>query len=431
MLAIMGILAMVGMKAYTMAVTKHKANELIYEAQKRAASVAMQITAGRNGLSIAEFTNPTGYTFGVEKNPYNANQFNITIDAVDSDVCAQMQNAAGAGTSLRVISSNCTTLTFNNDLSITEYPSDYNTNKGLCNANGFKSCVYGDNGIGRNCLQSGADCCVGIDYDSKCQTCQAANGAISNTTLEGSSCIYTRQDSTTTTGICKSGMCVDADVTAGTACTSNDQCGGTGSGYYCAITYDESTNLNVASVNNTETACYKNLTGTCTLLNAATRQTVSERALLTQAGFPPTLVRGPALNWWSANNWCQAQGKHLLNVSEIDCHRKTSNPATNNTVVQAAENWAYCCKNGQACLQESWDTTLWNGKNILTGKGEEVAKFADKIVALRKAFGNNYLWTASPYGNTSQNSCYAFGVGPKIGYVYSLSRYKTYTPLCE
>ena len=87
MLAIMGILAMVGMKAYTMAVTKHKANELIYEAQKRAASVAMQITAGRDGLSIAEFTNPTGYTFGVEPNPENTNQFNISIDAVDSDVC--------------------------------------------------------------------------------------------------------------------------------------------------------------------------------------------------------------------------------------------------------------------------------------------------------------------------------------------------------
>ena len=33
MLAIMGILAMVGIKGYTYAITKHKANELVYEAQ--------------------------------------------------------------------------------------------------------------------------------------------------------------------------------------------------------------------------------------------------------------------------------------------------------------------------------------------------------------------------------------------------------------
>ena len=41
MLAVMSVLALTGVKAYTYAMNKHRANELIYEAQKRASAIAM------------------------------------------------------------------------------------------------------------------------------------------------------------------------------------------------------------------------------------------------------------------------------------------------------------------------------------------------------------------------------------------------------
>ena len=57
-LAVMAVIGMVGVKMYTNAMHKHRANELIYEAQKRATMVAMQITAGQENLSITGFKDP-------------------------------------------------------------------------------------------------------------------------------------------------------------------------------------------------------------------------------------------------------------------------------------------------------------------------------------------------------------------------------------
>ena len=426
-LAIMGIVGMVGVRMYTSAMNKHRANELIYEAQKRATMVAMQITAGQENLSVANFPNPTGYTFGVEKNPLNSNQFNITITGVDSKVCEHMKTAVGSATPIRVISASCDTVTFNNDLSTTSYASDYNLDKDACNANGFESCAYGDNGVGRNCLQSGQNCCVHVEYDNQCQTCNSPNGAVSNRS-NTTPCDFDGDG--VNDSLCNTGVCVNPNVTAGATCTSNADCGGAGSGYYCAITYTEANNLNGTSYDNINKSCYQNLIGTCTLMPRPTRLTASQEALLKRAGFPTTTVIGPKINWWSANNWCLTQGKHLMDVSEMDCHRKTDNVATNNAVVQAGGQYAYCCQDGQSCQQSSWDD-LWDGKNILDGKAGEVAKFADKMVALRKAFGKTHFWTSSPYWNTSENSCNVFLVYLNFGYVYSRGRGDNFYALCE
>ena len=423
-LAIMGIVGMVGVRMYTSAMNKHRANELIYEAQKRATMVAMQITAGQENLSITNFTNPTGYTFGVEKNPNNANQFNITMTGVDSKVCEHMKTAVGPATPIRVISNTCDMLTFNNDLSTTAYASDYSLDKDACTSNGFKSCANGDNGAGRKCIQSGADCCVGIEYNEQCETCNSLNGVLSNITLEGNSCTHTRQDNTMTTGICKSGTCVDADVTEGATCTSNADCGGTGSGYYCLITYSADANLNSSldgTLNTTETVCYRNLKGTCAVVSGQTRQTASKWSTLIKAGFPSTLIQGPKLNWWSANNWCLAQGKHLLDISEIECYRQ------GHSLINSGGTWAYCCKKGQTCGQSNW---VWSGTTI--ADAEKVAKFSDKIVALRKAYSPSYFWTASSYANNSSNSCYAFLISTGGGYAdHAGYRYRTEAVLCK
>ena len=425
-LAIMGIVGMVGVKMYTTAMNKHRANELIYEAQKRATMVAMQITAGQENLSITNFTNPTGYVFGVEKNPNNANQFNITITGVDSKVCNQMKTAVGSGTPVRLISEFCDKLTFNNDLSTMAYPSDYKT-KTACQSNSYKWCTKGDNGTGTKCVLDGSDCCTDVSYNAQCQSCDMATGAVSNTAKEGNSCVRTFADNTTPPGICKSGICVDPNVTDGATCTSNADCGGTGSGYYCLITYKAANNLNSSlngSENMTEQACYHDLTGTCTPVTGRTRLTISQQALLMQAGFPTTFVKGPSMNWWSANNWCQAQEKQLINVEDMNCYRGGT------ALVKGGETGSiYCCKSGQTC--KAWGQ-FWNGKEIVDGKAEEIAKYSDKMVALKRTLGE-YFWTASPIGaNASQNSCYVFRVAIAAGTVYHCTRSSGYpNALCQ
>ena len=48
-LAIMGVLSIGGIAGYTIAMNKYRANEILNEAQKRAALVAAQIAAGNEG----------------------------------------------------------------------------------------------------------------------------------------------------------------------------------------------------------------------------------------------------------------------------------------------------------------------------------------------------------------------------------------------
>ena len=55
MLAIVGILSVVGMMGYTSAMDKNRANTLIQEAQKRAVIVAGQIGFNNQTPSLAEF----------------------------------------------------------------------------------------------------------------------------------------------------------------------------------------------------------------------------------------------------------------------------------------------------------------------------------------------------------------------------------------
>ena len=405
MLAIMGILSVAGVAMYNSAMNKHRANELIYEAQKRATTVAMQITAGRDTLSIGEFPNPSRYVFGVEKNPNNANQFNITIDAVPTDICTQMKTAVGPATAIRIISNDCTKLTFNNDLSTKAYASDYNADQTACKNAGNTWCAYGDNGAGTKCAEgANADCCFGMEYDTRCQKCTASGyvNPLANTTP----CDFDGDG--VNDSLCNNGVCVDPNVTNGAECTTNADCGGVGSGYYCKITYTED-NLN-GKLDSVNTSCFKDLKGTCSVLPHEKRLTASEKSILKKVGLDSALIiLAPNLNWWSANNWCQAQGKRLLNMTEMECYH-----GADNTLIQPGQTKDYCCKQGESCQQSNWNARLWDGKNILPGKEKEVAKYADKMVALRKVIGGGHMWTASPYGNTSQNSCYVFGI-----YTYS------------
>ena len=128
-LAVIGVLSVAGIAGYTTAMNKHRANELLNEASKRAVISVAQIAAGRTP-SISEFTNPLDHNFEL-KGPDGTSawkdtdkQFSITISGVGEAVCQQMKNALGGvikGFKPDTCADNATViLTFNNDLSAGE-----------------------------------------------------------------------------------------------------------------------------------------------------------------------------------------------------------------------------------------------------------------------------------------------------------------------
>ncbi len=130
-LAVMGVLSVAGIAGFNSAMNRHRANELLYEASKRATVVAMQVASGNGSqLFVAEFGD----------NSWNVttdnltNQFGIKSPSVGAEVCRQVVNSVGTGTVVRKVlsgttdatndASKCTdatiTLVYNNDLSATD-----------------------------------------------------------------------------------------------------------------------------------------------------------------------------------------------------------------------------------------------------------------------------------------------------------------------
>ena len=402
-LAIMGIVGMVGVKMYTSAMNKHKANELIYEAQKRATMVAMQITAGQENLSITNFTNPTGYTFGVKKE--NDKQFVLTLEGVAPDICIQMKTNDGGASPIRRISENCSEIFFNDDLSNIGEEKCVGAGKIWCASTGL-------------CSDTGACCATKDCTASSCpdESSTSGQGGTTGVFVNGNEC-----------------KCPEDTFYNGASCVSQpaschdwtkNECG---FGYYCDFTYnDNNLNPNLNHIKNTsEKECFHDLSGTCKKITPVfSTPTADNILILKNAGLKSTLVMGERMHWWSAFNWCLGQGKKLLDVTELKCYYQ------GNTLVKEGNYGGYCCKKGSLCNQSTWDT-FWNGRTIVNK--DEVEKYADTVVAIRKVYGVESFWTASTQlANGSPNSCYALLFYATRGDLYGNGgRSGTVRPLCE
>ena len=152
-LAVMGILSVVGISAFNSAMERHRANTLIQEAQKRAVVVAGQIGFNNQTPSLAEFspynTTSSG-TFGDVKTTGLTGQFGISVSNVNKSICQNILNTIGDKTPIRRLSHETTPTTpitscdednaflfiYNNDMqggeSDTEYATDDSSCKSVC-----------------------------------------------------------------------------------------------------------------------------------------------------------------------------------------------------------------------------------------------------------------------------------------------------------
>lgn len=177
-LAVIGVLSVAGIAGYTNAMNKHRANELLNEASKRAAIVAMQITSGKagTGLSVAEFTNPSGYKFGVDTSyAAGGKTFSLTLSKdpsgnIDNAICNQMIAATGTNSVMQV-APGCGTITFNADMS-----------KGGGSSGGSATCTETPTGC-QECVSGEI-----VDSDAKCGTAQVCVDGTCTADLTGSGC---------------------------------------------------------------------------------------------------------------------------------------------------------------------------------------------------------------------------------------------------
>ena len=125
-LAIMGLLSLVAVKAYMTAMRNHRANELIYEANKRAAVVAMQFASGKTTASALEFSGHSTFPGGTFEDTaaisLESGQFKIKMNALSPDMCEKLQQMVGEDTKVRGVECNLAktgraAFVFNEDLS--------------------------------------------------------------------------------------------------------------------------------------------------------------------------------------------------------------------------------------------------------------------------------------------------------------------------
>ena len=191
-LAIIGVLSVVGLAVYRVAIDKHRANTLLNEAQKRAIIVATQFLSGREFASITDFSDHSvfpGGTFddGAEIKLENG-QFKIPLTEVFPEVCQQMKNMIGSESFIKKVV--CSTSTkgwgqfiFNADGSNTVLLGQ------LCNTAQDIYCQYGqicntDGKVAGQCLdkKDSSECLINADCPSGkyCKVTATSNTNITN-----------------------------------------------------------------------------------------------------------------------------------------------------------------------------------------------------------------------------------------------------------
>ena len=184
-LAIIGVLSAGGVYGYGVAMKKHKANELLYQASMLASSIAAQIASGKTDLVLENFGNSSNGSFSSVKGPDGSSnyqsgddKFTMQITGMDSAVCKQMQGMKGG--TVRSVSCGTpdangkvtATLTYNKDLSTGPVASDYNddTTGEKCAGAGYKWC---DGKCKTDCCDgkctTGQTCVSGVCMNAECE----------------------------------------------------------------------------------------------------------------------------------------------------------------------------------------------------------------------------------------------------------------------
>ncbi len=112
-------------------------------------------------------------------------------------------------------------------------------------------------------------------------------------------------------------------------------------------------------------------------------------------------VSNTNMTWWSADNWCKAQGMNLIDTTEFECYES----GTNQLVTEGDPERIACCAGNNV---ECFSTSNWYN-------GDTRAQYSHVLNALREVFGTKYLWVSSH--KLTQRACMASYVRLEYGCV--------------
>ena len=221
-LAIIGVLSVTGVAGYKAAVRKALANNLLNQASMRATDVATQIGSGNldslgndafdgnlgSGVTMSSAVKgPDGYTDYDESDE----QFTLTLEGLDEELCQQMQSMAGGSRSVvRAVlcDGDKAILTFNKDLSANPVSSDFDGNKEGCESSGRKYC---DNDTcipaTEECPTGNGSCKSGIAKLYNCETKTTTDCCPDNETCEQPICSCDEENLCPGNQVCTNGSC--------------------------------------------------------------------------------------------------------------------------------------------------------------------------------------------------------------------------------
>ena len=112
-LSIIGVLSVGGISAYSTAMEKHKANELMAATMQEAVLISAQLATGKTNPTLSGINNSL---FTSASTVANSDNFKIALNAVDEDVCEKMKSMLGVSSMVHKISDNCGEMTFHKNL---------------------------------------------------------------------------------------------------------------------------------------------------------------------------------------------------------------------------------------------------------------------------------------------------------------------------
>ena len=183
-LAVIGVLSVGGISGYTLAMNKHRANNVAADLMKRAVVVSAQRQLGQDA-SLNGFNNQVGdYTTDNQVGTATEGKFSMTVQAVPEEVCEKIlaldwDNAAISPDTAEGCNGGDMTFTYNNDLSPvtdsnaggstggegTDTPPEQTCEEGST-GNGCQKCENGE--LVADTAKDGYSCDAGVCTDGTC-----------------------------------------------------------------------------------------------------------------------------------------------------------------------------------------------------------------------------------------------------------------------
>ena len=324
-LAIIGVLSVGGIAGYTYAMDNYYTNEILAGASERAVLVAAQITAGRKP-SLKEFANHTtaGGTFATNDESVRvySDGIGIEVSGVKGAVCKNLIEATD-GTDILITDSEENEISADN---CAEESNDllfvFETGIGGAEEETDPACVDVECPVAGTACVNGS--CLCSDGRLPCnEACCASNEFC---TAPGD-----------TSGQCKELTCDETDEDC---CVTNADCGET---EFCLFT-------SYTSATDAETTCPVPANGVCTALTGDYAPKVVEN---TEEPLYGVTYSDAKMNWWSASNWCQANGSSLMTVTTLNTLSGGDSKTARKTALQGGLGKT----DGIVWLEDAYSTT--------------------------------------------------------------------------